>query len=1071
MPIVSSSPPRAPPIKYSAPLGTRWAKETAAAGGVGAFDLPTDPKNIGPWILGECVGKGASGRVKIAKHRLTGELAAVKILPVAPLVSSRASLATQQAKTDKQRLGIDREITMMKLMNHPNIMRIYDVFEGEKELFLVLEYVEGGELFDFLVNRGRLPPAEALAFFKQIVYGLNYAHTFSIIHRDLKPENILLASISPPLIKIADWGMAAFAHPSLQLETSCGSPHYASPEIVNGQTYQGNATDVWSCGVILYALLTGRLPFDDKNVRTLLGKVKSGKYDMPSWIDPLAKDLLGRMLVVDVSRRISVPEILSHPWLQVPSASPPTPEQAAAELAITQLPPSPSTLARPITSPSQIDPELLSSLRVIWGRHTDPNGDSIKRDLCSPAGQGVHAKAFYFLLGKYREDSMRNNHDRKDDNLEMKLDIGSMKFNLGWELDLSTVNKKYDGNRNSMLAIESPLVTRARSPASVPLSGLGPPAMNRTGTGSSHSSRSSSSRERAPSPAGPRAPLPNVTGRAGMDLWRAQANVLDDRKLKSSVNSPQATTSSGIGRGGPRPQPPRRGYTYMQPDRNVSSVQFPGVHLQAKDILDQQRPKSATGPIYNVNFNRQSIWLPSPNLSDSPVAAAAPPPVVPAPQIYAPVPVSLSKHTLDINTAVELDLHLSVGGGPSNPEPMVTMDDDKEDVISLVTTAISDTQDVPMLQQPVPQDNSRACRTQETEDKENQSVGEEGWSYVGGDDSQKGRGVGLGVGRDIGRNMGNVTNTRDGFPAAKVKKGKDKKSRPPTLDFRNLNQQKRSTVLGSPMLISPPVNATSTNRLLTSPVVGEFKGWFSNLFNWKHQSSAQGGILYSPDDVPRTRADVGRVLEGFGIIVEGGGFDRGMTPDDCAGALKCRVEEPSGSIRTASTLKSVRFRVEFSFAPSNPSNPTPDGAERPSSAMAGQPQSFNPDFLAAPAPNQGGFLSTPGSGFGFSGISPSSNSTTPRSSRNSILMIGSNSNNRGGYSPLSSPLPDAAAGEFPPGCASAILMVYEKGSVSSFRAVWRRLKEVYGAGGAMAAGCSPAMMSTPLVEHPDRFGV
>jgi serine/threonine protein kinase len=303
---VSESPPRAPPVQYAAPLGTRWAKEKAAAGGSAAFDLATDPKTIGPWILGECVGKGASGRVKIAKHRRTGQLAAVKILPIAPLVNSRSSLATQQAKSEKQRLGIDREITMMKLMKHPNIMRIYDVFEGEKELFLVLEFVQGGELFDFLVNRGRLPPHEALEYFKQIIYGLNYAHTFSIIHRDLKPENILIASLKPPLVKIADWGMAAFAPPSLQLETSCGSPHYASPEIVNGEKYQGNATDIWSCGVILFALLTGRLPFDDKNVRNLLAKVKTGKYDMPNWIDPLAKDLLMRMLIVDVKKRITV---------------------------------------------------------------------------------------------------------------------------------------------------------------------------------------------------------------------------------------------------------------------------------------------------------------------------------------------------------------------------------------------------------------------------------------------------------------------------------------------------------------------------------------------------------------------------------------------------------------------------------------------------------------------------------------------------------------------------------------------------------------------------------------------
>lgn len=303
---VSDSPPRAPPIKYTAPLGTRWAKEKAAAGGEAVFDLPTDPKALGPWILGECIGKGASGRVKIAKHRRTGQLAAVKILPIVPLFDSRSSMATQQLKFYKQRLGIDREIIMMKLMNHPNIMHIYDVYEGEKELFLVLEYVEGGELFDFLVNMGKLPPVEALIFFKQIVYGLNYAHAFSIIHRDLKPENILIASLTPPLIKIADWGMAAFAPPSLQLETSCGSPHYASPEIVNGEKYQGNATDIWSCGVILYALLTGGLPFDDKDVTTLLEKIKSGIYEMPDWIDPLAKDLLRKMLVVDVKQRITV---------------------------------------------------------------------------------------------------------------------------------------------------------------------------------------------------------------------------------------------------------------------------------------------------------------------------------------------------------------------------------------------------------------------------------------------------------------------------------------------------------------------------------------------------------------------------------------------------------------------------------------------------------------------------------------------------------------------------------------------------------------------------------------------
>lgn len=299
------TPPRAHQIPYNARLGTRWEKEKASAG-KGAFDFPHDPTTVGPWVIGECVGKGASGRVKVARHSTTGQMAAVKILPLEAVISSRASLRTKENKAEKHRNGIDKEIIMMKLMDHPNIVRIFDVYEGEHELFLILEYVDGGELFDYLVNHGKLDASEGLCYFKQIIYGLNYAHAFSIIHRDLKPENILIHSFNPPRIKIADWGMAAFAPPSYRLETSCGSPHYASPEIVNGKRYEGTATDIWSCGVILFALMTGRLPFDDKNIKILLNKVKGGKYDIPSYVNNEAADLIRRMLVVDVDKRITV---------------------------------------------------------------------------------------------------------------------------------------------------------------------------------------------------------------------------------------------------------------------------------------------------------------------------------------------------------------------------------------------------------------------------------------------------------------------------------------------------------------------------------------------------------------------------------------------------------------------------------------------------------------------------------------------------------------------------------------------------------------------------------------------
>ncbi|KAG6830371.1 hypothetical protein H0H92_001008 [Tricholoma furcatifolium] len=1030
--MLSSSPPRAPPIQYAAPLGTRWAKEKAAAGGDTAFDLPTDPKNIGPWILGECVGKGASGRVKIAKHRLTGQLAAVKILPVAPLVSSRASLATQQAKSDKQRLGIDKEITMMKLMNHPNIMRIYDVFEGDKELFLVLEYIEGGELFDFLVNRGRLPPSEALAYFKQIIYGLNYAHTFSIIHRDLKPENILIASISPPLIKIADWGMAAFAHPSLQLDTSCGSPHYASPEIVNGQSYKGNATDIWSCGVILYALLTGRLPFDDKNVRVLLQKVKSGKYDMPAWIDPLAKDLLEKMLVVDVEKRITpvplqIPEILAHPWFKLSSnesSSVPT----ETDLAIAQLPPSPSTLARPISSPSAIDPELLASLRVIWGRHADANGDSIKRDLCSPAGQGVHAKAFYFLLARYREESMRNNLELNDCP-EVGINVKDLNLNLGWELDRSTVSKKYEGSR-ALLSVEVQAKSPPSSPVSLPKPAPVPPSL-RCARGSS------GARERASSPVGPRAPFV-VSGRPGIEAWRLQSQAVNDFKFRPPINSPQPVMPIGPGRTVPRPPPSRRGYTYSHPvsENIVSTIQFPK-HLQAEDIVNLQRPSNAAGP---SGARRSSMFVTSPNPSterpDLPMAAIPSPsstPVAsPIPAIYAPVPIPVSKTPLAIESMAEPpeEAHQAAPAEEVlNAETGIIASESLPPSPSPESGATGDhNAEEPLVATP---GQCAASIAQDRENKENQSIGDESWSYVESPE-QKGRGLGFGVGREGGRAMGNVTNTRDAFSGAKGKK-REKKNRPTTLDFRNL-QQKRSTVSRSQTALSPPaVPPASSSRLLTSPVVGEFKGWFSNLFNWKNHNSTQGGVLYSADNVFRTRASVGRILEDLGVVIEGGGFDRGMSQADFTAPLKCRLED-LGGVRTAThTLKPVRFRIEFSVAPTHDQDVV-------LAMVAPLPQPSHPDPVVAPPPFVSGATNGPGS---------------------SAAWARGSGKNTG-----ASPLLDI---EFPPGSACAIYMAYEKGSVSAFRVIWRRLKEAYGSGSVAAVYpiSSPTMASTPLPQHPE----
>jgi serine/threonine protein kinase len=176
-----------------------------------------------------------------------------------------------EEKAQITQLKLEREVTIMKLISHPNVLQLYDVYDSPKNLFLVMEHVEGGELFDYLVKKGRLTESEAVGFFQQIIMGVDYCHHHLICHRDLKPENLLLDKHRN--VKIADFGMASLQVPATMLETSCGSPHYASPEIIKGIKYDGPSADVWSCGVILFALVTGNLPFDDENIRRLLNKV------------------------------------------------------------------------------------------------------------------------------------------------------------------------------------------------------------------------------------------------------------------------------------------------------------------------------------------------------------------------------------------------------------------------------------------------------------------------------------------------------------------------------------------------------------------------------------------------------------------------------------------------------------------------------------------------------------------------------------------------------------------------------------------------------------------------------
>ncbi|RYQ85945.1 hypothetical protein Ahy_B10g105591 isoform A [Arachis hypogaea] len=214
--------------------------------------------------LGKTLGIGSFGKVKIAEHVLTGHKVAIKIL------------------------------NRRKIKN--------------------MEMEEKGELFDYIVEKGRLQEDEARNFFQQIISGVEYCHRNMVVHRDLKPENLLLDSKCN--VKIADFGLSNIMRDGHFLKTSCGSPNYAAPEVISGKLYAGPEVDVWSCGVILYALLCGTLPFDDENIPNLFKKIKGGIYTLPSHLSPGARDLIPRMLVVDPMKRMTIPEICQHPWFQ-----------------------------------------------------------------------------------------------------------------------------------------------------------------------------------------------------------------------------------------------------------------------------------------------------------------------------------------------------------------------------------------------------------------------------------------------------------------------------------------------------------------------------------------------------------------------------------------------------------------------------------------------------------------------------------------------------------------------------------------------------------------------------------
>ncbi|XP_075700039.1 MAP/microtubule affinity-regulating kinase 3 isoform X2 [Rhinoderma darwinii] len=256
--------------------------------------------HIGNYRLLKTIGKGNFAKVKLARHILTGREVAIKIID-----------KTQLNPTSLQKLF--REVRIMKILNHPNIVKLFEVIETEKTLYLIMEYASGGEVFDYLVAHGRMKEKEARAKFRQIVSAVQYCHQKHIVHRDLKAENLLLDADMN--IKIADFGFSNEFTVGNKLDTFCGSPPYAAPELFQGKKYDGPEVDVWSLGVILYTLVSGSLPFDGQNLKELRERVLRGKYRIPFYMSTDCENLLKRFLVLNPSKRGTLEQIMKDRWI------------------------------------------------------------------------------------------------------------------------------------------------------------------------------------------------------------------------------------------------------------------------------------------------------------------------------------------------------------------------------------------------------------------------------------------------------------------------------------------------------------------------------------------------------------------------------------------------------------------------------------------------------------------------------------------------------------------------------------------------------------------------------------
>jgi serine/threonine protein kinase len=260
-----------------------------------------EPSRIGPYILRGVIGEGAFSRVRLVVHEETRDYFACKIIP-----KSRIGKENVQYR-------FEIEIRTNQTLHHPGIVQLFDLLTDINNFYVIMEFCPNGDLYQYIVTRGFVPEDEARVFTRQILEALQYVHSMSISHRDLKPENLLLDQNG--VLKISDFGLASFLPKDGLVVTSCGSPCYASPECISGDPYDGKTTDVWSVGVIVYAMVTGALPWTEASQSGIFNQIRMGQYRIPRVLSPDCRSFLRGLMTVDIKKRSTIGQALRHPFL------------------------------------------------------------------------------------------------------------------------------------------------------------------------------------------------------------------------------------------------------------------------------------------------------------------------------------------------------------------------------------------------------------------------------------------------------------------------------------------------------------------------------------------------------------------------------------------------------------------------------------------------------------------------------------------------------------------------------------------------------------------------------------